>query len=80
MEQYFAGVKNTVAGKQPHQDPGVNIDEVHQKLDDFKYTVNQIFTQPPKTEKPAEAPKAEGDQQKQEQPDVEMKTEDNQQK
>lgn len=73
MDAYFNMIRTEVAKKQPHEDLGYSIDDVHYKLESFKSQVNKIFTQPPPQPKSAEKP-AEGDSKRD--PDVDMKPED----
>jgi hypothetical protein len=46
MDSYFNQIKSVMASKQPHQDVGFSIDEVHAKLDNFKTSVTKIFQNP----------------------------------
>lgn len=47
MESYFNVIDQTIASKKPFEDIGFDIDEVHQKYDSFKLTVNSLFNATP---------------------------------
>ena len=48
LEGYFAVIKAEIANKKLFEDIPFSIDEVHEKLDNLKYTVNKIFASPAK--------------------------------
>lgn len=53
MESYFSMIKTELAKKKTHEDMGISIDEVQVKVDEFKTTVNSIFSTPAKQAAPA---------------------------
>lgn len=60
MHSYFNVIEQTLASKLAHQDIGFSIDDVLAKFENFKQTVNTLFTAPhPTAPASGEAPKEE---------------------
>ena len=47
MESYINVINQVLATKKPFEDVGFDIEEVHQKLDAFKATINALLNAPP---------------------------------
>ena len=53
MEKYTSDVKAAISQKQMHEDPGYDINDIHQKIDNYKKEVSKILTSsPPKAKEP----------------------------
>ncbi len=46
MDQYFSNMQTVIAAKKTYEDSGYKIDEVMQKLEDYKLAVNKILASP----------------------------------
>lgn len=77
MSLYFNQIVESISKKQLFEDSGYNVDEVLNKLEAFKITVNTLFTQPPPKQDPPKAADPAQQQQEQQQPapDTEMNEE-----
>lgn len=52
LDTFLSSIKTAIESKKTSEDPGFSIDDVNNRLDTFKYSVNSILNSPPPVQKP----------------------------